>query len=69
MRENMREQLNTEITRKEFLQYLTGAVLMVFGLNNLFSLLSGSRTIEKRILVPMPGANDHSGFGVRKFGT
>ena len=70
MRENLREQLNTEITRKEFLQYSAGALLMVFGLHNLFNLLSGNRVIEKHILMTPPSpADGHGGFGSRKFGT
>ena len=70
MRDNLREKLSEEITRKQFLQYLTGAVLMVLGLNNLISLLTGSR-LEKHIYVhdaPNTGT-DHSGFGNRSFGT
>lgn len=69
MRENLREQLNTEITRKQFLQYTAGALLMVFGLNNLISLLTGNKVIEHQVLLTPPGANDHDGFGSRKFGT
>ncbi len=68
MHGDMRDRLKTEITRKQFLQYSAGALLMVFGLNNLISLLTGNRTIEKTILMPGPG-NDHDGFGSRRFGT
>jgi hypothetical protein len=69
MRDNMREQLNTEITRKQFLQYLAGALLMVFGLNNLLSLLTGGKTEHHVWHQGAPVATDHSGFGSRKFGT
>jgi len=68
MRDDMRERLNTEITRKQFLQYITGAVLMVFGLNNLINLLTGGKTVHNHILMP-PTGNDHDGFGSRRFGT
>jgi hypothetical protein len=67
MRENMREKLNTEITRKQFLQYLAAALLAVFGLNNLLSLLAGNRDVQ-RILVPTTGPSNHDSFGTRKFG-
>lgn len=70
MQGNLREQLNTEITRKEFLQYTAGALLMVFGLHNLFNLLSGNKIIEKHIMLAPPSpADGHDGFGSRKFGT
>jgi hypothetical protein len=68
MQENLREQLNTEITRKQFLQYLTGAVLMVFGLHNLVALLTGNRVIEKRLIVAGPAGDMANGFGARRFG-
>jgi len=68
MRENLREQLNTEITRKQFLQYMTGALLMVFGLNNLISLLTGSKSVQHTMLLP-PTSDGPDGFGARKFGT
>lgn len=63
MRDNLREQLNKEMTRKQFLQYLTGALLMVFGLHNLVSLLTGS----KHIIVQQEAQGRH-GFGSRSFG-
>lgn len=68
MQSDLREHLNTEITRKQFLQYMAGAALMVFGLSNLISLFQGTRTIERRVLVGTPGADGHSGFGTRRFG-
>jgi hypothetical protein len=64
MREELREKLNTEITRKQFLQYMAAALLAVFGFNNLLSLLSGSREVH-HVFVP---GTDHNGFGTRKFG-
>jgi len=66
MRDDLREKLNTEITRKQFLQYMTAAVLMIFGLNNLIALLTGSRP-DQHLLPPSPGETD--GFGSRRFGT
>jgi len=67
MRENMRETLNTEITRKQFLQFSAGALLMVFGLHNILSLLSGNKT-GHQALTPMP-SDGREGFGSRRFGT
>jgi hypothetical protein len=64
MRDNLREQLNTEITRKQFLQYMGGALLMVLGFNNLLSLLSSHKVGEHPTLIPY----NHDGFGPRKFG-
>jgi len=70
MQGNLREQLNTEITRKEFLQYTAGALLMVLGLNNLLSLLGGNKIIEKHIMMAPPApADGRDGFGSRRFGT
>lgn len=66
MRDGLREKLNTEMTRKQFLQYLGAALLMVFGLNNIISFLAAGRT-EKHLL--SSGANVPSnGFGSRRFG-
>jgi hypothetical protein len=69
MRENMREQLKTELTRKQFLQYLAGATLMVFGFHNLLSVLSGGKSVQ-HVMVHAGGgdAGAHDSFGSRKFG-
>jgi hypothetical protein len=69
MPDNLREQLHTEITRKQFLQYLTGAVLMVLGLHNLVALLTGNKVVEKRIFMPGASGDMANGFGSRRFGT
>jgi hypothetical protein len=68
MRDNMRDQLNTEITRKQFLQYLGGALLMVFGFHNLFSLLTGGRAEHHVWHQGAPIDTTQHGFGSRKFG-
>lgn len=67
MREDLREHLNTEVTRGQFLQYMGTALLMVFGLNNLLNLLSSSRPVEKHY-TPVPTPNQADGFGTRRFG-
>lgn len=66
MRDNLREQLNVEITRKQFLQYMTTVALMVFGLNNLVSLLTSGK-IGVHPGTARPG-DERDGFGGRKFG-
>jgi len=66
MRDNLREKLNTEITRKQFLEYLAAAVLALFGLSNLLSLLSGAK--PGRTIVVHDGGSNPDGFGSRKFG-
>jgi hypothetical protein len=65
--ENMRDKLNTEITRKQFLQYMAGAALMVFGLDNLVSLLTGHK-VQKHIYLPGQNSQAIHGFGTSKFG-
>jgi hypothetical protein len=64
---NMRDKLNTEITRKQFLQVMAGAVLMVFGLDNLISLLTGHK-FQKNIFINGQGSEADHGFGSSKFG-
>ncbi len=67
MRDDMREKLSTEITRKQFLQYIGTAMLMVLGFGNLISLLSGRKA--ERIYLQNPGGPKSThGFGNSKFG-
>lgn len=66
MRDNMRGALTQEVTRKQFLQYIGTAFLMVFGLNNLVSLLTGTK--PKHILGGHNPADGKHGFGNSKFG-
>jgi len=68
MREQWRERLNTEITRGQFLRYMGGALLMVFGLDNLLSLLAGSNRLNVPTPAPQPLPDQAAGFGTRKFG-
>lgn len=67
MRDGMREQLKTEITRKQFLQYMGAALLMVLGLENLISLLTGHRP-QQRVLMPAQDSDGRHGFGSSRFG-
>jgi hypothetical protein len=66
MREYLREQLNKEMTRKQFLQAMAGLLLAVFGFHNLVNFLTsstGSHTTSQH-----PPATDPDGFGSRRFG-
>jgi hypothetical protein len=68
MRDELRERLATEVTRKQFLQYVFGALLMMLGFANLLSMLRGTKVVERHILLPGQHANSANGFGSRKFG-
>ena len=64
MRDDFRNRLlNKEMTRKEFLQYTVGALLVVFGFGNLLSLLT--HRVKDKV---SPGDDSRHGFGSRKFG-
>ena len=65
--DDMRDKLNTEITRKQFLQFMAGAMLMVFGLDNLVSLLTGHK-FQKNIFINNGSSEASHGFGNSKFG-
>ena len=67
MREELREKLNTEITRKQFIQYIGVALLMLFGLHNFLSLLGGNKIGGHRGIVGMLDSATSS-FGSRRFG-
>jgi hypothetical protein len=66
MREQIHGALHQEVTRKQFLQYLGTALLMVFGLNNLISLLTGNR--PDHFLPGQDTSESRHGFGSSKFG-
>ncbi len=68
MRGNLREKLNTEVTRKQFIQYIGIALLMLFGLHNFLQLLgSDKHGVHGSLLQPLGnGATDS--FGTRRFG-
>jgi cytochrome c biogenesis protein CcdA len=55
------------MTRKEFLQYAAGAIVVVFGLSNILSLFGQftktTLSQDKKI-----AEDTHHGFGSRKFG-
>lgn len=60
--------LQREMTRQEFLQYVAGAVVVLFGLSNLLSFFNpfakGALSSDKKLA----HADAKHGFGSRKFG-
>jgi hypothetical protein len=57
-----------DITRKEFLQFLGGSLIVLFGFSNLISLLTHfAKTAETPKVAESQPDNLH-GFGSRKFG-
>jgi hypothetical protein len=66
MRDSLRNTINTEITRKQFLQYIGGTLLMLFGLYRFIELLSGSHPMPH--LPPQQQNGESAGFGTRRFG-
>lgn len=68
MRELIREQLAKEMTRKQFLQYMAGVMLMVFGLENIINLLLRPRAGQATAAGKIQMDNSEHGFGSRRFG-
>jgi hypothetical protein len=56
--------LEREMTRKEFLQYSAGAIVVLFGFGNFLSLFKTHLTQDKRLAQQ----EAQHGFGSRKFG-
>jgi hypothetical protein len=63
MQKGLQELFEKRLTRKEFLQYLLGALITIFGLQSLLGNLT-------RLHTPPQAADPKSnnGFGTRKFG-
>lgn len=55
--------LETQMTRKEFLQFLGGSIVILLGLPNFLQLLQQQRKPQ-----PQQNAQASHGFGSRKFG-
>jgi hypothetical protein len=68
MRDAFREQLNKQMTRKEFLQWLLAAALAIFGFHNLITLLTGASHSAPRTSTASQPTNNLTGFGTRRFG-
>ena len=58
--------LETKISRKEFLRYMLGLILVVIGVNNFITALRG--IITKQTTPPQLVEKKTSGFGASKFG-
>ena len=64
MNKNIRDLLDRDISRKEFLQFIGGGIVVLLGIQNLISYLSQYDSTN-------PKANSHDasrGFGSSKFG-
>lgn len=64
MKNNLEELVSRELSRKEFLKFAGGAIVVLFGLSNFISYLSrfkqtGALTVTQET---------QHGFGSRKFG-
>lgn len=58
--------LKKNMTRREFLQFVGGSLLVLFGLGNVIALLGHvKKTALTDEVKPVPTSN---GFGTRKFG-
>jgi len=58
--------LEKEMTRREFLQFAGGSLLVLFGLGNLMALLMHmKKTVEPTVA---QNTDTRHGFGSRKFG-
>lgn len=68
MQETVLERLQLEVTRKQFLQYSAGAILTVFGLNNLITLLTGTKPGRTNLMSTTEAPTRGRGFGTSKFG-
>ena len=60
--------LENEMTRKEFLIYMSMALVSVLGLKNFLSLLNGSFHREYLAKSRQSSQDNADGFGTRKFG-
>jgi hypothetical protein len=67
MRNEIQERLTQELSRKQFLQLMGSALLMVFGFNNLVTLLLGKKHGQNIFI--QHGTEGLHGFGSSKFGT
>lgn len=56
--------LEREVTRKEFLIYISMALLSLFGISNFLSLITGHRMPDLDRIT----GNSSDGFGSRRFG-
>jgi len=65
MREYLREQLDKEMTRKQFLQTMAGLLLAVFGYHNLLQFMTNSANHKTS---QHAAATNPDGFGSRSFG-
>lgn len=63
----LRDKLQAEITRKQFLQYMGIVLLSIFGFNNLLSLFGTHKHLTTYVSQNVKEAERH-GFGSSRFG-
>lgn len=68
MRETKTKLLENEVTRKEFLIYMSMALITVLGLKNFLSLFNGSFHREYLAKSKQSFPDNNDGFGSRRFG-
>lgn len=62
---DLRDQLlNKHMTRKQFLQYMAGAVIVALGIKNFLNLFAN----YNQSILPETTKKPEAGFGSRKFG-
>lgn len=67
VRPDIQEQLAKEITRKQFLQYMTAGALSVFGFSHILGMFIGTKH-EHHTTIVIGGNDGARGFGASKFG-
>jgi hypothetical protein len=69
MRDNLLKKISQkDMTRKEFLQFLGGSTLVLFGFGNLIALMAHFAKTAETPKVAESQPDDRHGFGSRKFG-
>lgn len=64
MNQKYQELIGKELSRKDFLKFIGGGIIVLFGMSNFINyLLHFQRTGSPRVTVEA-----HHGFGTRKFG-
>lgn len=65
MNKQLNELISKELSRKEFLQFVGGGIIVLLGMNNFISYLSRFKASGKPSLTV---ESQNNGFGSRKFG-
>ena len=65
---DIKEQLAKEVSRKQFLQFLTAGVISVFGFSNILGMFIGHKQGGHHTTIVIGGSDKTNGFGASKFG-